>query len=201
MPTKPTKAGFLAALLCSIAVVSWSQYSITVEASEATSPELTRYRVYVNMMDPADRLSAIYGTDTDPLSLVVPNGAFNSPFNSSWNASGVNPAFLTSFPSLADDSYATVGLTGPASTSSLPNAEDPSLVEDSNQPITPFFLVNGILTGSGLPEPIVWYNDAENFGLRLGTIPVEDAIYNLGMLLTVVFVGELIQRTRKTKSH
>lgn len=143
MPTKPTKAGFLAALLCSIAVVSWSQYSITVEASEATSPDLTRYRVYVNMMDPADRLSAIYGTDTDPLSLAVPNGAFNSPFNSSWNASGVNPAFLTSFPSLADDSYATVGLTGPASTSSLPNAEDPSLVEDSNQPITPFFLVNG----------------------------------------------------------
>ena len=67
--------------------------------------------------------------------------------------------------------------------------------------LIPFFLVNGILTGSGLPEPIVWYNDAENFGLRLGTIPVEDAIYNLGMLLTVVFVGELIQRTRKTKSH
>ena len=64
--------------------------------------------------------------------------------------------------------------------------------------LIPFFLVNGILTGSGLPEPIVWYNDAENFGLRLGTIPVEDAIYNLGMLLTVVFVGELMQRTRKT---
>ena len=67
--------------------------------------------------------------------------------------------------------------------------------------LIPFFLVNGILTGSGLPEPIVWYNDAENFGLRLGTIPVEDAIYNLGMLLTVVFVGELMQQTRKTKSH
>ncbi len=64
--------------------------------------------------------------------------------------------------------------------------------------LIPFFLVNGILTGSGLPEPIVWYNDAENFGLRLGTIPVEDAIYNLGMLLTVVYVGELMQRTRKT---
>ncbi|MGB0304738.1 MAG: lycopene cyclase domain-containing protein [Flavobacteriaceae bacterium] len=64
--------------------------------------------------------------------------------------------------------------------------------------LIPFFLVNGILTGSGLPEPIVWYNNAENFGLRLGTIPVEDAIYNLGMLLTVVFVGELMQRTRKT---
>ncbi len=63
--------------------------------------------------------------------------------------------------------------------------------------LIPFFLVNGILTGSGLPEPIVWYNDNENFGLRLGTIPAEDTIYNLGMLLTVVLVAELINQKCK----
>ncbi|CDF78120.1 lycopene cyclase domain-containing protein [Formosa agariphila KMM 3901] len=46
--------------------------------------------------------------------------------------------------------------------------------------ILPFFFAsNGILTGSFLEAPIVWYNDAENMGIRLFTIPVEDSIYGL----------------------
>ncbi|MEX2591117.1 MAG: lycopene cyclase domain-containing protein, partial [Chitinophagales bacterium] len=49
--------------------------------------------------------------------------------------------------------------------------------------LIPFFIVNGILTGTALTEPIVWYNDAENIGYRLGTIPVEDTIYSMIMLL------------------
>ena len=49
--------------------------------------------------------------------------------------------------------------------------------------LIPFFIVNGVLTGMFLPEPIVWYNNAENMGLRLGTIPVEDALYGTFMML------------------
>ncbi|WP_299777245.1 lycopene cyclase domain-containing protein [uncultured Formosa sp.] len=46
--------------------------------------------------------------------------------------------------------------------------------------ILPFFFAsNGLLTGSFLEAPIVWYNDAENMGIRIFTIPVEDSIYGL----------------------
>lgn len=60
--------------------------------------------------------------------------------------------------------------------------------------LIPFFIVNGVLTGSGIPEPVVWYNDTQNFGVRLGTIPLEDTMYNLGMLLTVALVGHHINQ-------
>ncbi len=49
--------------------------------------------------------------------------------------------------------------------------------------LIPFFAVNGILTGMLTPEPIVWYNNSENLGLRFVTIPVEDFAYAFSMLL------------------
>jgi lycopene cyclase domain-containing protein len=52
--------------------------------------------------------------------------------------------------------------------------------------LVPFFIVNGILTAL----PVVWYNDTENFGVRMGTIPVEDAIYSLLLLLGNVTIYE-----------
>ena len=46
----------------------------------------------------------------------------------------INPAFQVPFPELADDSYATIGLIGPASFSGIVNAADPSIVEDADKP-------------------------------------------------------------------
>jgi lycopene cyclase domain-containing protein len=48
--------------------------------------------------------------------------------------------------------------------------------------LIPFFIVNGLLTGSFIEDQVVWYNNAENLGIRLGTVPVEDAFYAFSML-------------------
>jgi lycopene cyclase domain-containing protein len=54
--------------------------------------------------------------------------------------------------------------------------------------LVPFFIVNGVLTGTGLQQPIVCYNDAENLGVRILTIPVEDIFYGFSLIaLNIVF--------------
>lgn len=60
--------------------------------------------------------------------------------------------------------------------------------------LIPFFIVNGTLTGGWIEEQVVWYNNIENMGIRLHTIPVEDVIYNLGMLLTVFACTEYFSK-------
>ena len=57
----------------------------------------------------------------------------------------------------------------------------------------PFFIVNGALTGMFTEEPIVWYNNAENMGIRLITIPADDIGYNMLMLLIVITVLEMFK--------
>ena len=56
--------------------------------------------------------------------------------------------------------------------------------------VIPFFLIsNGYLTGSFTPEPIVWYNNAENLSIRTFTIPVEDYVYGFLMVAGNIVLG------------
>ena len=61
--------------------------------------------------------------------------------------------------------------------------------------LIPFFIVNGVLTGTGIEEPVVWYNNAENLGIRLITIPIED----IGYAFTMIFGNILLIEKFKVK--
>ena len=100
------------------------------------------HRFYIEAENPTDRLSAVFGNDQYPLLITAPGGVYNNVLNSSWSASGVNPALFGFFPCLPHDSYATIGLDGSAAV--VAGAEDPSLVQDESlaPTISTFFNIN-----------------------------------------------------------
>ena len=60
--------------------------------------------------------------------------------------------------------------------------------------LLPMAFVNGILTGN----PVVIYDDTENLGIRIGTIPFEDFFYNLLYMIWMISLFEYFkQRTQK----
>ena len=58
-----------------------------------------------------------------------------------------------------------------------------------------FFPVNGILTGSFLDHPIVNYNSKDFLGIRMFTIPIEDAVYGYAQFLLVLYFFKRFQKT------
>lgn len=60
----------------------------------------------------------------------------------------------------------------------------------------PFVVVNGILTGTGIHEQVVWYSSDHIFDIRIGTIPVEDSIYNFAMLAMTIGGYEFLEKRK-----
>ena len=63
--------------------------------------------------------------------------------------------------------------------------------------LVPFFIVNGILTGSFIENHVVWYNNAENLKLRLFTIPIEDMVYAFSLILTNLSIIQFLYQKMK----
>ena len=67
--------------------------------------------------------------------------------------------------------------------------------------LIPFLIVNGILTGSGLPHPVVNYNEKEIMNIRLFTIPVEDVFYGFELFLLNLSLYKWFLKISRRKSH
>ena len=116
-------------------------------SSENASGEAMVHRFYVEAEYSSDKMYAVFGGDPYPLIITAPGGVHNSPYNLSWNASGLNSAFFEIFPCFQNDSYATVNLEGPAA--DVPSAENPILIQDSQLSPT----VSEFFTQNTLGEP------------------------------------------------
>jgi lycopene cyclase domain-containing protein len=62
--------------------------------------------------------------------------------------------------------------------------------------LIPFCIVNGLLTGTGLAAPVVWYNPTEIIGPRILTIPIEDVFYGMDLILLNLFIYLGLERKR-----
>lgn len=58
----------------------------------------------------------------------------------------------------------------------------------------PFFFVNSALTGSYSEKPVVFYDNTENLGIRVGTMPLEDSFYCFSMLYGSVLLFEYFRK-------
>ena len=60
--------------------------------------------------------------------------------------------------------------------------------------LIPFLIVNGLLTAL----PVVEYNNTENLGIRIFTIPVEDTMYGMLNMLGVVTIMEQMKNKNQS---
>lgn len=65
--------------------------------------------------------------------------------------------------------------------------------------LIPFLIVNGILTGSFIDEQVVLYDNSQNLGIRIFTIPMEDSVYGLLLILMNVTLFETFRNKYNNK--
>ena len=136
----PILAGFCSTLMA-------QDYTMTLEehATDIIDGQTT-YRLYMNMVNTDDFLTSVFGGDTDPLTITTSTGSFyNDPFGASL-ASSINPLFLTVFPTIAGDSWITIGLEN----ENVGEEVAISTVEDPAQPFVACFASGSDIDGQDI---------------------------------------------------
>jgi hypothetical protein len=123
-------------------------YSLTVEQFAVNGIQgMTTYRVFVDLAQPTDFLSAIYANNEDPLTIATSTGSFyNNPYITGATAAGGNPLLFAYFPAMAFDSWVTIGLTGEPG----PGQVAPYAIESVAQPWRPHFAYGTAVSGSNV---------------------------------------------------
>ena len=67
--------------------------------------------------------------------------------------------------------------------------------------LLPFLLVNGVLTGGYTEQPVVIYNPEEYLGIRITSVPLDDAVYGFLLLFGVVTVYEFFKKVFRNLNH
>ena len=123
-------------------------YTMTVEAhASGLVPGTTTYRFYIDMLHGTDFLSAIYGNSLSPLYLTTSSGSFyNDPFASGETAGGINPLLFSFSPTLAADSWVTIGI----SSAAVEPESAPFTIESSGQAWKAKFVAGSPLSGQNV---------------------------------------------------
>lgn len=67
--------------------------------------------------------------------------------------------------------------------------------------LTPFFIINGVLTGTGIEQAVFDYNPEAILGIRILSIPIEDLFYNFSLLLLPLVLTHVFEKSfKKTKT-
>jgi lycopene cyclase domain-containing protein len=59
--------------------------------------------------------------------------------------------------------------------------------------LIPFLVVNGVLTGYGIEDQVVWYNEGHFSTLRIVTIPMEDVLYGFSLIVLNILVFDALR--------
>ena len=65
--------------------------------------------------------------------------------------------------------------------------------------LVPFFIVNGILTGTGIDQEVFSYNPLVIAGIRIFTVPLEDIFFAGSLLLTVLMLTDVFENRLKIR--
>ena len=123
-----------------------SGYTLTVEEySSGIVDGMVSYRIYVDLLNADDFMSSVFGNDVDPLSISTDDGFYNDPLGASL-ASGINPAFIGFFPTIAADSWITIGI----DSQNVGDEVAIGTVEDSSQPFVPAFASGSTIDGQDI---------------------------------------------------